>query len=318
MGDEKQIMVPTTLRKNMQKVFLLYGDHSTIYHDENGNGTLDSTDELPTTKDTTTIPGSTIFTASVSTTSPAGVGGKSGSTGASSTGGNKQCDSNAFGKGESLRIYEISYDLCEDEQLSVIAESYCGPVHLSIFRAGGIDRGGLSMNQTYLDEHKVVLTVPISQDYDKFRVLVENDKSDFERIITPKKLDGLVTECQKTITITHDTGYLSKQTSSFVLPPESEPGKSFLRESLHIADTINYALFNSENNDVTMITLEYDPEPCVDTWDDSCVIVDPEPCVDTWDDSCIESGYRQVDDKLYFLSWFFDFFSYSMYYLVMQ
>jgi len=36
MGDEKQIMVPTTLRKNMQKVFLLYGDHSSLVKWVNG------------------------------------------------------------------------------------------------------------------------------------------------------------------------------------------------------------------------------------------------------------------------------------------
>jgi len=103
---------------------------ASIYHDENENGLLEADEALVTTRDTTTISGSTIFTASASFTSGFGVGGKSGSTGAASTGNEsgRNCDSSAFGRGKSIQVYEISYELCEDEQLSVIAESYCGPV----------------------------------------------------------------------------------------------------------------------------------------------------------------------------------------------
>lgn len=301
---------------------------ASIYHDSSNDGLLDSNEIIPTTRDTTTIPGSTVFTASASFTSAFGVGGKSGSAGASSSSGaagnyvSDKCDSSAFGRGKSIQVYEISYELCAHEQLSVIAESYCGPARLSVLHAGGMTVGGLSMNQPYLDEHKILLNAPISQDYDKFRVLVENDKSYYDKLIIPQKLHGLVTECQKTITVTHDTGYLSNQTNSFSIIPtepsfdnftESQPTKNVSpRKIISIDDDIplNDAFFEHKNDDaVQTTTLEYDPEPCVDTWDDSCLTVDPEPCVDTWNDSCMESEHHQDDDKLYFLSWFFDFFS---------
>ncbi len=87
---------------------------------------------------------------------------------------------------------------------------------------------------------------------------------------------------------------------------------------------LNDLLFKSENNDVQITTLEYDPEPCVDTWDASCHIVDPEPCVDTWDaschivdpepcvdtwnGSCLDSKYGKDDDPP-LLNWLFDLVS---------
>jgi len=307
-----------------------------IYHNENENGLLEADEALVTARDTTTISGSTIFTASASFTSGFGVGGKSGSTGAASTGNGSggNCDSSAFGRGKSIQVYEISYELCEDEQLSVIAESYCGPAQLSVLHAGGMTRGGLSMNQPYLDEHRVLLTAPISQYYDKFRVLVENDKSYYDKLIIPKKLHGLVLECQKTITISSDTGYLSNQTNSFDNLPgtlsnqtnsfDNQPEKTTTpRKTISIDEfSINDAFFEPENDNVQTTTLVYDPEPCVDTWDDSCVVVDPEPCVDTWDDSCVvvdpEPCVDTWDDSCkdsrhdytgYLLSWLFDIFS---------
>ncbi len=265
-------------------------DTTSIFHDSDESGFIQSSEIIATARDTTTIQGSTIFTASASFTSAFGVGGKS------------------------IQVCEISYELCEYEQLSVVAESYCGPARLSVLHAGGMIAGSLSMNQTYLDEHKILLTAPISQDYNKFRVLVENDKSYYDKIIIPQKLHGLITECQKTITISHDTGYLSNQTNSFSIIPsepsfdnstESEPTKNMIpRKIISIDDDIPLkdTFFENRNDDIQISTLGYDPEPCVDTWDDSCM----------------ESEQDKDDDKLHFLSWFFDFFPKYLYYFVIQ
>jgi hypothetical protein len=280
---------------------------TSIYHDINENGLLEADEAILTNIDTTTIPDSTIFTANAAFTSSFGVGGKSGSAGASSTGvsgsANDRCDSSAFGRGKSIRVYEISYEICEVEKLDVIAKSECGPAYLTVLYEGGITRGGLSIDQPYLDENKVLLTAPLNKDYNKFRVLVENDKSYYDKIIIPQKLHGLIpeSECQKTITISHETGYLSNQTSSFAPsksksnaqsePQPDVPSKKTMSPrktiSTNVLPPLNNLLFESENNDAQITTLEYDPEPCVDTWDESCFLAEPEPCVDTWDDSCL-------------------------------
>jgi hypothetical protein len=294
-------------------------ESASIYRDSNENGFLEE------------------FTALVEFNSAFGVGGKSGSAGASSTGAsssgfsNSKCDSSAFGRGNSIRVYEISYDICETEKLDVVAESRCGPAYLSVLYDGGMTRGGLSMTQPYLDEHKVLLSAPISSDYNKFRVLVENDKSYYDKLIIPKKLHGLVTECKKTITISHETGYLSNQTSSFgnftsslsnqtssfgnftsslsnqtsssnnSTKLESEkvisPRKIISFDESSLGDTF----FEFENDNVGTNTPVYVPEPCVDTWNDSCW----EPKSSNDDEL---KSTNDNDDKLYLLSWVFDLF----------
>ena len=284
---------------------------ASIFHDINENGLLEPNEEIQTTKDTTTIPGSTIFIASANFTSAFGVGGKSGSTGASDTGGSEnkdRCDSSAFGRGTSIRVYEISYDMCDIQQLNVTAKSSCGPANLSILYDGGMTRGGLRTNQPYLDENKVLLTAPISQDYNKFRVLVENDKSYYDKLIIPQKLHGLITECKKIIIISHDTGYLSNQTSSFenfTAPlsnqtissddsTKSEPEKIITQKKVLSTDGLppNDTFFEFENNAMET-TPRYIPEPCVDTWDDSC-----------WE----SKSSKDHVDKFYLLNWLFDLF----------
>jgi hypothetical protein len=106
-------------------------------------------------------------------------GSSSSSSSSSSGGGKSSCDSSGFGMGQSLRVYQVSYDIMTQE-VEVLAYSTCGAINAKIVTAGTQKILALSMDQPYLDEQKTVYKGKISPDDTKFTILVENKRDSFD------------------------------------------------------------------------------------------------------------------------------------------
>ena len=152
------------------------------------------------------------ITCTVTNLSPFSVGSKSGSSGATSTGSsNAHCNSNGFSVDDSLRVYEINYDLCYDKKIQVLSQSTCGPVSYKIIIDDQIRMGELSIQQPRIRENILIHTLNITEIADSFRITLENEQNYFEKLFIPEKLHDTVTQCTGTIQIYSDSAFSSEQ-----------------------------------------------------------------------------------------------------------
>ena len=106
------------------------------------------------------------------------VGSPSTSTTTSGGGGKSNCDSNGFGKNNSLRVYQVSYDI-DTYQVLVNAYSTCGPIVAKMSTPEGRSILSLSMDQPLLDDRIVVYSVYLDESDDKFNILIQNKRDSF-------------------------------------------------------------------------------------------------------------------------------------------
>jgi len=165
-------------------------DTANIYHDSDGDGLIEVGEDIATTRDTTSISGSTIFTGSASFVSKFAVGGVKSIglavAGISAVGQTlglidvNKCDPDGLGSGISLKVYKISFDVCEAHKVWVEAYTTCGPMRLEITTKGQIAQGGIGSDQPKLDEKIHMLNGPIPLDAKTFSIIVK-DKRDYTR-----------------------------------------------------------------------------------------------------------------------------------------
>lgn len=116
------------------------------------------------------------------------------------------CEPDGFASGQSLRVYEIRYDKCDENKLQVITYSTCGPIVAEV----ATDRGryilGISSNQPYLNdkEKKIVFGADISPELESFNIVIKDKRDSFtDRIFLNK--------CSATKSYSYTTGYTSEQ-----------------------------------------------------------------------------------------------------------
>lgn len=102
----------------------------------------------------------------------------SSSSSSSSGGGKSTCDSKGFGVGQSLRVYEISYDIATNE-VQTIAYSTCSKVKVELISDSGRQILGLSEIQPFLEEKRVVYSGILPRDSNSFTILVTNERNEF-------------------------------------------------------------------------------------------------------------------------------------------
>jgi hypothetical protein len=216
-----QFTVPNSILTEAE----LTSDTAHIFHDSNADEIIQANEIISTTRDIFTIPGSTIFTASDNFTSKFAVGGIVGTTSAQAvagigaisgiTGGmlglkQNSCDADGFGNNESLRIYEISYDKCEQQLINIYAYTTCGPISLKVMTEHNSTFMGMSADQPFLNNEtkKLIFTHPITEDAKWFNVIIKDKRDEFiEKLYTNK--------CTWIKEFHHTTGYASKQQGTF-------------------------------------------------------------------------------------------------------
>ena len=142
-------------------------ESASIFHDIDGNELIEPDEAIATTRDTTTTSNSTIFTGTADFTSKFAVGGVVGATTAKALAlgalANQLdfCKENGFGEGNSLKIYEINYDKCESNEITVLADTTCGPISMKVGTQYGSDLVGMSNDQPFLndDERKLIFKI---------------------------------------------------------------------------------------------------------------------------------------------------------------
>ena len=214
----------------------------------------DGTSEWESVSDCTVDSSGSTISCTVTSLSPFSVG----TVGSSSSGaGGGSCDTNGFGPGKSLALYEITWDILESNEVSVIAGSTCGPIELRVFTQHSIASGGLSMEQPYLAENKVVLEAPLNiPASDSFRVVLDNNWNSFEQTIYPE-LQG------SSGTILLD--FQEAQYGNVKLFLDEEPQLASVPSSGVDLPEPQLAM---EAIDHIIMRQNYDSEPQLDTWDE--------------------------------------------------
>ncbi len=108
--------------------------------------------------------------------SPSSFSGEGGGGGGGGGGGN--CDENGFGKDNSLRVYQVSYDVNTFE-VKVQASSSCGKFLVKIATSTGVDYMNKSPNQPLLDDDILIYSGFIDKSDKKFSILIENALNSF-------------------------------------------------------------------------------------------------------------------------------------------
>ena len=125
------------------------------------------------------------------------------SSSSSSGGGKNNCDSNGFGKSNSLRVYQVTYNVNTFE-VQVQAYSTCGSISTKMTTPSGQSILGLSTEQPLLNDRIVVYSGFLDESDEKFNISIQNKRDSFSETFyiydksIAKKYTG-------------DTGYTSEQ-----------------------------------------------------------------------------------------------------------
>jgi hypothetical protein len=104
------------------------------------------------------------------------VGGSSSSSGG---GGGSNCDSNGFGNGNSLRVYQVMYDV-DTYEVQVQAYSTCGSISAKITTPMQQSILGLSTEQTLLDDRITIYSGYLDESDEKFIISIQNKQNSFD------------------------------------------------------------------------------------------------------------------------------------------
>ena len=189
-----------------------------VFHDSSGDGSFQTSEALTTT--ITTFSGGFTATASTPSTSKFAIGGVAGSVSANAAAGigaagsflgllKDNCDENGFGNGKSLRIYEISYDKCDANQITILADTTCGPMNVRVEKESSMNMAGMPSEQPYLHDEKrmIVLSSPITSDVMDFSIIAKDKRDEFYEKIYAE-------QCTGTKQYTFATGYTSEQSNA--------------------------------------------------------------------------------------------------------
>ena len=132
-------------------------------------------------------------------------------------GGKNNCDSDEFGNNNSLRVYQVMYDI-DTYQVQVQAYSTCGSISAKITTPTQQSILGLSINQTLLDDRVAIYSGYLDESDEKFNISIQNKRDSFDE--TFYIYDKSIIK-----KYTGDTGYTSEQqgTTYQQLEPTLEP-----------------------------------------------------------------------------------------------
>ena len=213
-------------------------------------------------------------TCTVTSLSPFGIGGPgsgaSSSSSSSGGGGGNNCDSNGFGTGRSLMVYNVNYSI-DTNLVTLQAYSTCGAIFAKITTESGSQVMGLLMEQPLIDEIIVVYSATLHEDVEDFTINVHNKKNTFDEKYYPHGNDI-------TKSYTGEMGYTPAQqgisetsitdtpiTDTPIIIP-SEPVESAIEITPEIIEEINDIKTEKpiiDEKSITPVeqTIAYTPEP---------------------------------------------------------
>ena len=139
----------------------------TMLHYENGQWSTEDSCTVDTVNNK--------ITCIVTSLSPFGIGGPGSGTGG---GGGNNCDYNGFGNNNSLRVYQVSYDI-DTYQVQVQAYSTCGSISAKITTPTQQSILSLSMDQSLLDDMITIYSGYLDESDEKFNISIQNKRDSF-------------------------------------------------------------------------------------------------------------------------------------------
>jgi len=124
-------------------------------------------------------------------------------TSSSSGGGGNNCDSNGFGNNNSLRVYQVTYNI-KTYEVQVQAYSTCGSVSAKMTTPMQQSILGLSTEQPYLDDMITIYSGFLDESDEKFHIAIQNKKHSFTETF-------YIHDKSITKKYTGSTGYTSEQ-----------------------------------------------------------------------------------------------------------
>ncbi len=118
-------------------------------------------------------------------------------------GGKNNCDSNGFGNNNSLRVYQVTYNI-KTYEVQVQAYSTCGSVSAKITTPMQQSILGLSTEQPYLDDMITIYSGFLDESDEKFHIAIQNKKHSFTETF-------YIHDKSITKKYTGSTGYTSEQ-----------------------------------------------------------------------------------------------------------
>jgi hypothetical protein len=92
-----------------------------------------------------------------------------------SGGGKSNCDSNGFENNNSLRVYQVMYDV-ETNEVQVYTYSTCGSVSAKMTTPMQQSVLGLSLEQTLLDDDIAIYSGFLDESEEKFNIVIQNKR----------------------------------------------------------------------------------------------------------------------------------------------
>ena len=118
-------------------------------------------------------------------------------------GGKNNCDSNGFGNNNSLRVYQVTYNI-KTYEVQVQAYSTCGSVSAKITTPMQQSVLGLSTEQTLLDDRIAIYSGFLDESEEKFNIAIQNKRHSFDETF-------YIHDKSIIKKYTGDTGYTSEQ-----------------------------------------------------------------------------------------------------------
>ena len=211
---------------------------------------------------TTTINSVTnTLTASTPGFSTFSISGFSPSPSSSSGGGGKgSCDSNGFGNNNSLRVYQVMYDV-ETNEVQVHAYSTCGSIQTKMTTPMQQSILGLSTDQPLLDDRIAIYSGFLDESEEKFNISIQNKRDSFSETfyIHDKSISK---------SYTGETGYTSEQ-QGMTLPIitskqttiVSEPSVTQIVQTIEESIAIEEQILDEPLEAPKVQSIGYTPEP---------------------------------------------------------
>ena len=94
-------------------------------------------------------------------------------------GGKSNCDSNGFGNNNSLRMYQVTYNI-KTYEVQVYAYSTCGSVSAKMTTPIQQSVLGLSLDRTLLDNDITIYSGFLDESEEKFNIVIQNKRHWFD------------------------------------------------------------------------------------------------------------------------------------------
>jgi hypothetical protein len=209
--------------------------------------------------------GTIVFTASVSSEVPSASTTSSGGGG----GGKNNCDSNGFGNNNSLRVYQVTYNI-KTYEVQVQAYSTCGSVSAKITTPMQQSVLGLSTEQTLLDDRIAIYSGFLDESEEKFNISVQNKRHSFSETF-------YINDKSIIKKYTGDTGYTSEQQGTALptitseqITVVSEPSVTQVVQTIEESIPIEEQILDEPLEAPKLQSIGYTPEPVAEEIKPQC------------------------------------------------